>query len=196
MISALTLDRPSFYISSKLDENSIESRVSTCAQNSFTYSLFKGISVGVANLSALICLSNLLSYIPNIETTLANPERALEYMESNFTAEVIEAPILEEIVFRVLIQNFFHSLATKIVPDTDVEIFSSKLKLATLVSILATAALFGWAHITSGLGILHVILATISGITFGVLKEKYGLTASISAHMINNALVYALCQLA
>ncbi len=201
MVSSVLQGSSSPFIISKSDlmplQSTVQKTLDSASRNLYRLwtALSTGVVVGVANLSFEMILSDFLCVIPQLEEFLSDPDLALEYMESSFFSDVVEAPILEEIIFRVIIQNFFHWISQKIVPDQNLEFFSCKLKLSLLVAIIATAILFGMAHLSSGLGIIHVILATVGGITYGILKEKQGLPASIAAHMTNNAIVYGICCL-
>lgn len=175
-------------------QKSIE-KISDIARQSIWIPISQGVSVGVCGLGFSIFIQGALSFIPAIDTIFADPAIAAEYLEgcaASFWDTAVAAPFWEEVIFRGVIQDALKFLAHKIVPDQDIEIFSYKMKLGTLVAIVATATLFGWAHLGSGLGIMHVILATVAGVAYGLLKEKQGLAASISAHMTNNAIVYGL----
>ena len=158
-----------------------------------------GILVGMGNFFVVSFLAEGLEWIPGLVDAFADAAIAQEYTETimgSFWNTVVEGPFLEEVVFRVLIQDVLHKITQKIFPDVDVEIFSSTVKLAALVAIVASAIIFGWAHYSSGFGLLHVILATMSGITLGLLKHHHGLVASTAAHMTNNAIVFGLSSLA
>ena len=199
MISSVSLDRSNLCFSSDSavsDQTTIQKIVDVAYQKIWV-PISTGIIVGIGDLTFNVLLDNVLSLIPGFESFLADPSIAAEYMEQvlgSFWDTAIEGPFWEEMLFRGLLQEFFHWMAEKILPDRDVALFFCKMKLATLVSIVATAVLFGSVHLSSGFGISHAILATVTGITYGILRERYGLRASISAHMTNNAIVFGLIR--
>lgn len=151
-----------------------------------------GIGVGVAEFSVNLIFISLLSAVSEVGKIGADPIKAVEYSKAvlaSFWQTAVIAPVLEEIVFRVVIQGAFDFITDKIFGDKEVEIFSHKIKLAALVSIVATSVLFGLAHYGSGLGLAQVISATIGGLVYGVLRHKYNPLASMSAHITNNSII-------
>ncbi|MDB6082118.1 MAG: hypothetical protein JWO53_1390 [Chlamydiia bacterium] len=100
-------------------------------------------------------------------------------------------PIGEEIFFRGILQG---SLKNSLLQELSK--FSLVLspgcinKVAATVAIVATAVLFGFAHqVICGYSIKDVWLSCGSGIVYGLLREKFGLVSSITAHMLNNGLL-------
>jgi membrane protease YdiL (CAAX protease family) len=98
-------------------------------------------------------------------------------------------PIVEEVLFRVVIQGSVKWVAAKILPNREIDILGyAKLPLPALVSLVATSILFGALHYSNG-GMLIVFCATVAGINFGLLKEKVGLVSSCASHMVTNSLI-------
>lgn len=111
-----------------------------------------------------------------------------EYVKENFWEAAFVGPIREEIVFRGIVQSALEYAVEKIFPHKEVNIFSRKIKLPAVISIVATSIIFGAQHYGSGMGALHVIHATVGGLEFGILKYKFNLAASIAAHVTSNIL--------
>jgi membrane protease YdiL (CAAX protease family) len=109
----------------------------------------------------------------------------------------IAAPIIEECVFRGMIQP-----ATKTVINFIARAFCDEAtakKIATVVAIIFTSLLFGAAHFINSSNLLvalpQVICATYSGIVFGLEKEfGGGLLESTAHHMTNNTIVWVLVK--
>jgi membrane protease YdiL (CAAX protease family) len=103
----------------------------------------------------------------------------------------IEAPIIEEVLFRVIIQNTIFILLSFITP------FNIALSGATAISAL----IFGLAHLGNFEKFdLHgmftkVLTSTVSGLMLSQLKNTYGLPAAISLHMINNTFCVTISKL-
>lgn len=198
MISTLSNQEVQYHSPLRFSFSEVNQKVQKIAYESFWIPLSTGAQVAVYDLVLGLTLGSFLSAIPNVENFLADPAIADEYTEMvqmSFWDTAIKAPLIEEVVFRFVIQNTFKWIANAILPDQNIEIFSHPMKLATLVAVVATAVLFGSAHLGSGLGIIHFILATISGITYGILKENFGLRSSIAAHVTNNAICYGIMSL-
>jgi membrane protease YdiL (CAAX protease family) len=91
------------------------------------------------------------------------------------------APLVEEIFFRGMIQEGLKDLACRVSPQLP----HSANKM---IAIVVTAILFGLAHYLSAASALQVVVCTVSGVVLGVIKEKQGLVASTSAHVVSNLL--------
>jgi len=94
----------------------------------------------------------------------------------------ILAPLVEEGLFRGLLQTGLKKLSGQLLPRSG----------AVAVAILATSLLFGITHLLAHedleSGMRHVKIATIAGVFLGVLREKYGLPCSIGSHMFQNTI--------
>lgn len=154
-----------------------------------------GVGVGVASFSSSIILNGLLSSVEGIRQVGSDPIKAAEYSAlilESFWETAVFVPIIEEILFRVILQGLLDYITSAIFQDAEVEIFSHKIKLAAVVSVVATSIIFGSAHYFSGLGIIHVINATITGLMLGILRHKQNPLASIMAHITNNSIAILL----
>lgn len=121
-------------------------------------------------------------------------ELYIKHVQNQLFTTIFLSPFLEEILFRFMIHHAIYSRLTQILPDINVDIFSYHIKLAELVSIVATSVLFGSLHLTSGLGLSHAILSTVSGITLGLLYHEFGPVTSTTAHVTVNAIALGLIR--
>ena len=96
-------------------------------------------------------------------------------------------PIIEEILFRYLLQDVIFTQIPKYVlkrikPGSEVVLDSRSFKIA---KIFLTATLFSAGHIQE-----RRVHAFIGGVVYGILKEsKYGLVSTIGGHIANNTIV-------
>lgn len=151
-----------------------------------------GVGVGVLDFTVSVILASVVSAVESLAKVGADPVKAAEYaamIGANFWQVAVLIPVIEEIIFRVIIQGTIEFVAEKVFGDREVEIFSHKIKLAALISIVATSVLFGLAHLSSGMGIAQVVVTTVSGLVFGILRHKYNPLASMAAHITNNTIV-------
>ena len=102
------------------------------------------------------------------------------------------APIGEELIFRVIVQGSVKCFAAKIIPDPEKEVDILgyvKLSRAALVAVIVTAVFFGAMHYPFGASVIQVVVCCVSGLLFGVLRERTGVASSCVAHMVTNALL-------
>lgn len=199
MISASTIDIPIHpeIFSQKKQSSFLPSsqKILDVAYEKFWVPACAGFQWGAIAFTCETALETVLTWIPGLADAFTDPAAGDEYMKEvlgNFQGTVLWGPLIEEIVFRGICQSCLMEIAEGVLPDKDVKIFSHTIKLSALVAIVATSILFGLAHLSSGLGILHVVMATFGGIVMGLLKHHYGLTASAAAHVTNNGICYAL----
>lgn len=110
-----------------------------------------------------------------------------ERLDRNFRDIVITYPILEEVAFRGLLQPLLTHGLTAYFPQLAASAFLG-LSTAALISTVAIGVGFGALHIPNyerG-GLVVGSFAAISGTFLGIIKEKFGLLASIGAHMTSN----------
>ena len=111
---------------------------------------------------------------------------------------MLYAPILEEFIFRGILQPLLLAVATLLVPSTPIAIILGvSLSGAAIFSICVAAVLFGAVHLSNDhKGAFRQSLnCVVSGIVFGLLAFQFGLLTAIAAHMMNNILAYQLVRL-
>ncbi|MGC1878917.1 MAG: CPBP family intramembrane glutamic endopeptidase [Rhabdochlamydiaceae bacterium] len=99
-------------------------------------------------------------------------------------------PIAEEGIFRGLVQPLLTKSVQVLIPAATVIFFGTGLSVATAVAIVATSVLFGAAHLPNRHKNAHIqaMSATVSGVVMGILAARFGIGASIAAHIANNSL--------
>ncbi len=99
-----------------------------------------------------------------------------KFVRNPFHSFIIN-PVIEEVVFRLLLQGIILPAMIKDL-DLPVESRTASIALASLV--------FGTLHTGAS---LQAVPATIGGGFSGYLYEEYGILSSISEHVVNNAFV-------
>jgi membrane protease YdiL (CAAX protease family) len=127
-------------------------------------------------------------------------DRNSEYMKTLFGFPLLAtffAPVGEELVFRGAIQPLLTRAIVWLVPAATAAFFGTGLGIATTVSIVATAAIFGFIHTFNKHKNSHIqaLVTGVQGIAFGVLAAQFGLGASIAAHMMVNTILFTLGRL-
>ncbi len=129
-----------------------------------------------------------IKFKEDLEVGDISPDKRLDMDFHNF---VIKYPILEETVFRGILQPYLSGKLPLFFPKLKSIPSVMGIPLANLVSSVALGVIFGSIHYlnyTSG-GIYVALIASISGSFYGLIKEKFGLASSISAHIIHNFMV-------
>lgn len=165
--------------------------------NSVVWQGVSSLAMGVGcGLTEFICRSTVqkvamvgagLNVEPSLDPDDGPQLLPYEQLDKEFSVSVIAAPVIEEIVFRGLLQPVlaygitcaFPQLATPIVLGVN---------SATLTSIAITSIGFGAGHYPnfSKGGVFPCVAAAVAGIVFGVARDRFGLIASIGAHMTAN----------
>jgi membrane protease YdiL (CAAX protease family) len=109
-------------------------------------------------------------------------EDAVTDMTKNPFTTCIVAPVVEEGIFRGLIQSGLQKLFFRILPASMICAFP----LPALVAIGISSLLFGVAHISNNLKLQPTLAALKSAVVYGPLFYHYGLYATIFAHCLNN----------
>lgn len=197
-LSIPTEKNSAFYLESFSEIASYtEKTVSSIAKSILSDPILIGIHAAVKAFPYYVGIAVVLE-ISGLGDIGVNMEMSDAYEEAVFLNPfnaIVQAPVFEELVFRETIQTTFMVLAEQILPDSDIEVFSTQIKLSALVSIVATSILFGLAHLQNGTGLVQCVLATLSGLLLGYLKHEYGLSSSIAAHMTNNTIAWSIAQL-
>jgi membrane protease YdiL (CAAX protease family) len=154
-----------------------------------------GIATGVAILIANAGVSILLK-VTNLLVEDENSEYEKSVLKFPFLGTVV-APVLEEGIFRGLLQPLATRAILWIVPTAAALCFGTGLSVAMTVSIVATGAIFGLAHSFNDHKNAHIqaVLTTFGGIAFGLIAGHYGLIAAITAHIINNTIAITFSKL-
>lgn len=112
---------------------------------------------------------------------------ASESLDKEFTLRVIKAPVIEETLFRGLAQPALAYGLSFCFPQLAAPLLFGISK-AALLSTIATAGAFGYVHLFAyeeGAG-FSAAMTAVAGLVFGVVREKFGLIASIAAHATAN----------
>ena len=110
-----------------------------------------------------------------------------EVLDKEFVSSVIGCPIGEEVVFRGLLQKALTQGITFCFPQLQAP-SPIGISKASLLSVVTIGVGFGLAHYPDYKkgGAFPSTMAAIAGIIYGVVREKFGLTSSIAAHMASN----------
>lgn len=152
-----------------------------------------GLAVGVGDFAFTIVTMALLDSQGMLRV---HPDKNSKYSQNIARSLLFIAlfgPIVEEGLFRGLIQPLLTKTIQILIPAAASSVFGSGLTIATLVSIIATAALFGVAHYFNPHQHAHIqaIACTLSGICLGILSAQFGIGAAIAAHVANNTIISA-----
>lgn len=112
---------------------------------------------------------------------------ASESLDKEFTLRVIKAPVIEETLFRGLAQPALTYGLSFCFPQLAAPLVLG-ISTAALLSTAATAGAFGYVHLFAyeeGAG-FSAAMTAVAGLVFGVVREKFGLIASIAAHATAN----------
>lgn len=151
----------------------------------------KGLYLFVTIKVPLLILSKLVGSILNSNIIYSAVKIGVGH--SSFFKNVVVSPIIEEVIFRGLIQQtikkiiVFSALNFKIHKGDNLATYQKEIDdIAYRITRIVTSILFGIIHYPFG-GIIQVVSASL-GAYFGEseLMEKIGLTASIGNHISNN----------
>jgi hypothetical protein len=117
--------------------------------------------------------------------------------KTSFVESDIIDPLFEEAFCRVIIHGSIAWVAHQILPEQEyspgIGSYRCSIKLSQLVSSIASGIIFGMLHYRQYskplTAITQVILCSMDGIVWGILKEKQGLAAPIAAHISFNIAV-------
>jgi len=114
-------------------------------------------------------------------------EEAEEIAENHPIIPCVLLPVVEEGIFRGILQSGLQSLLTRFIPNTLIW----SLTLPALLAIGITSVLFGAAHIPLN-NPWQPLTAALNGVVYGLLFYHYGLPSAIFKHMIHNTIIYTL----
>ena len=155
-----------------------------------------GVAVGITTAIVLRLFMGLISQIwgdPKENKTMT----AL-IMSDPLTATLC-APLMEEFLFRGLIQPLLVLMLTCLAPGlAAIPFLTIGLSLALIASIICTSSIFGIIHLANSTDLdnyYQVIGTTLAGITFGVISAQFGLAAAIAAHIALNTISITMLKL-
>ncbi|HSW72987.1 MAG TPA: CPBP family intramembrane glutamic endopeptidase [Chlamydiales bacterium] len=114
-------------------------------------------------------------------------EKAEDIGEKNPLIPCVVAPIVEEGIFRGIVQAGLQNLFSRFLPNTLVW----SLTLPAILAIGVASALFGLAHLQNNYQ-WQPLTASLNGIGYGLLYYHFGLPAAIFKHVIHDTIVYTL----
>lgn len=138
----------------------------------------------IINLLILVSLQTLQTPNNGKEVEVSEEQ---DMMEKHPLIPCLILPVIEEGIFRGILQAGLQKLFYRIVPFTII----GTLPLPTLLAIGIASLLFGAAHIPNNLK-WQPLTTTISGVFNGILFYHYGLAAAILKHTMNNTFVTTL----
>lgn len=178
-----------------------------CKRNCF-FAFPIGLGLGkihvITSVAILSLESGMLPHeIKKLEKRIEKETHHKRLMKESDWKVCLEGPILEELIFRGLLQPIFvrtlgvspgiavtailfgtmHNLAPK---ENRLSFFESWYKKPEMKIVF---------DLESASGLMQASSAAIGGIFFGVLRQQYGLLASIGAHIGNNCAVNMILKL-
>jgi membrane protease YdiL (CAAX protease family) len=154
-----------------------------------------GMAVGVGT----VVVSSLFVIVLKM-TNLMEEDKNSEYskyLEDYPFIGTLVAPVLEEGFFRGLVQPLATHAILFIVPAAAAAFLGTGLSIAVIVSIVATATIFGLVHCCNNHKNSHIqaIAATFGGIALGLVAAQFGLPVAIAAHIVHNTILMTIAQL-
>jgi membrane protease YdiL (CAAX protease family) len=184
-------DLPSLY--SKL--GCLVPSISFIALGALTNSNFrKGFGFGILN---VVCLKSSFIFYKAVESINGKTKTENKVngiftdaitSEDKVVLSTLVMPIGEELVFRGILQPLISRSISLFIP-IGVNFLACGLPITVvkIASIAITSLIFGYLHEHPS----QKISATISGVAYGILYEKYGLLSSIASHVCVNTFLIA-----
>ena len=107
--------------------------------------------------------------------------------DDHFYEAIVEAPVLEEIAFRGILQPLIAKVITLCSSRFAMQVMLG-MAAAPLISLVVTSILFGGIHYsnyTSG-GKYFAVEASITSLILGIVKERFGFLAAVIGHVSHN----------
>lgn len=121
----------------------------------------------------------------NEDPTVVNEDSTVKDITENPWATCIVLPVVEEGIFRGLIQSGLQHLFFRILPAAII----CTLPLPALIAMGISGLLFGAAHLSNNIKWQPIFSGLKGAVVYGPLFYHYGLLATIFAHTLNNTLV-------
>ena len=150
-----------------------------------------GLAVGAADLAVTVVSVLFLTHAGIIEEDKEKNSKYGKHLRSSLLSASFFGPIVEEGIFRGYIQPIMTKAIQILAPAAAAALLGGGMSVAVIVGIVATAVLFGAAHLSNPHKRAHVqaISATVTGIVLGILSAQFGIGASIAAHIANNSIL-------
>jgi len=106
----------------------------------------------------------------------------------------VAGPIVEEVLFRGILQGGLLVVLKRLIPATTVSILGMPFTIAGLIAIVTASAVFGAVHAMNdhkGAWGQAIVVGVSALFTEGPLAYFYGIEASMMAHILNNTIISA-----
>ncbi len=150
-----------------------------------------GLAFGAIELTVML-ISLVFLRKAGILTSL--PDNNSEYdklLRKSLLQASLFGPIVEEGVFRGVIQPLVTKSIQILVPAAAAALFGTGPSVATAVSVVATSVLFGAFHYFNPHKNVHIqaVTSTVGGLMLGCISAQFGIGASFAAHISFNSIL-------
>lgn len=161
-----------------------------------TMGVLLGLTLMPLNLGIVVSVNLLVLSVIGKQRFIALHDKFPSYDGEDLSKMGLEicilVPILEEVIFRGMIQPGIKFTVKHLVqPFVSAE---AALKIATITAIGLTAILFGVVHFTNHthwlVGLPQVVMATFGGIVHGIEREYGTLAMPIADHIAHNTIAF------
>jgi membrane protease YdiL (CAAX protease family) len=107
----------------------------------------------------------------------------------------IIAPIVEEVIFRVILQGSLQCIFKRVLPAVAITVFGAQIPLYACAAMIVAGSAFGVLHLKNShnLSKVQAVVAGFAGICFsGPLYYYYGLWATCMEHIVHNTALMVL----
>lgn len=180
--------------------STIASAVFLSAVGVLPSSILVAATVGVISTTVTLAAVIVSSAMSGVETEEKPDESGYHkrIMEMDPIKIAVQGPIIEEIIFRGILQGGLQWTLKKLLPATAISLLGLQLPVASVIAAVVAGAAFGYAHLANGHenSGYQAIHAGISGILVeGTMFAVYGLWASCLVHIINNTIISVIVQM-
>jgi membrane protease YdiL (CAAX protease family) len=144
-------------------------------------------------------LAGLLQLAPQIPALVAIAPKLTEeplyqtLLAENALITCVAVPIVEEILFRGILQSGIQKLFEISISSSMVALpFTGPISTVTLATIFVASTIFGAVHVFNDhkFSYLQAIHAFIGGFAGGFMMTTVGLKAACAAHIVNNSAIF------
>ncbi len=158
------------------------------------------VGIGLALGFADFLISCTLLVIATVVFKLKQDENSdhEKFIDKHSLYATLIGPILEEGIFRGVVQPLTARAILLIIPAAGAAVLGSSITIATAIAIATTAVAFGAIHALNKHKQAHIQagIATVGGISLGLIAARFGLGASMAAHILNNTLAISIAKFA